>query len=193
MGDTPFLNLEYILLKFYTLFSGVSADASQIPSQVTAATQQLALAGLALAFIFLVLAVWARIRLVLVEHEGFHKKEEAERKVLEREASVGKNGRWERVMTLAASSEPANWRRAVIEADVMLSDLLTEHGYAGEGVGEQLRGANPFQFTTLDLAWQAHKVRNEIAHRGEEYELSEREMHATIDLYARVFEEFGYI
>ena len=193
MAQTPFLNLEYILLKFYALFSGISADISEVPSRAIFLGEQIALAGLSLALIFLLLAVGARIRLVVVEHEGFHKKEEAERRMLSAQASIGKNGRWERVMTLASSSEPANWRRAIIEADVMLGDLLTEHGYAGEGVGEQLRGANPFQFTTLDLAWAAHKVRNEIAHRGEEYELSEREMRATIDLYARVFEEFGYI
>ena len=59
--------------------------------------------------------------------------------------------------------------------------------------GEKLRDANPLQFSTLDLAWQAHKVRNDIAHAGEGFHLSEREANATIDLYRRVFEEFDFI
>jgi hypothetical protein len=60
-------------------------------------------------------------------------------------------------------------------------------------VGERLRDANPLQFTTLDLAWKAHKVRNDIAHAGESYQLSQRDTHATIDYYRRVFEELHYI
>ena len=60
-------------------------------------------------------------------------------------------------------------------------------------MGDKLKNANPLTFTTLDLAWQAHKVRNAIAHMGDTYPLTERDTHATIDLYRRVFEEFNYI
>ena len=47
--------------------------------------------------------------------------------------------------------------------------------------------------TTLDLAWKAHKMRNDVAHSGEKLPLSERDVRSTIDYYKRVFEEFGAI
>jgi hypothetical protein len=78
-----------------------------------------------------------------------------------------KNPRWERVRELANTTSESDWRLAILEADIMLNDLLKEQGYRGEGIGERLRDANPLQFATLDLAWQAHKVRNDIAHAGE--------------------------
>ncbi|TSC68525.1 MAG: Uncharacterized protein G01um101456_612, partial [Parcubacteria group bacterium Gr01-1014_56] len=94
---------------------------------------------------------------------------------------------------LANTPNESDWRLAILESDIMLGDLLLEQGYRGEGIGERLRDANPLQFNTLDLAWQAHKVRNDIAHAGEGFHLSQREANATIDLYRRVFEEFDFI
>jgi hypothetical protein len=146
-----------------------------------------------LAVTFLALIVYVRIRIVFAEHEGFETKD---RQLVVEEpaiAAAAKNPRWEQVGVLAASVEESDWRRAIIEADTLLGMLLTEQGYRGATVGEQLRDANPLQFTTLDLAWKAHKVRNEIAHGGEHYALSERDAHATLNLYTRVFEEFNFI
>ena len=192
MDGVNYLNLEYILLRVYQIFTGVGASTSDLPSQAVALWGEITIAGLALAFILFVATVWVLIRTVIIEHEGFHKREEEERKRGIREEAKG-NSRWERTVALASSGEEGDWRRAIIEADNMLDDLLTERGYLGETLGEKLKGANPLQFTTLDLAWQAHKVRNAIAHLGEAYPLSERETRATIDFYARVFEEFGIL
>ncbi len=192
MNGVDFLNLEYILLRVYKGFTGIEASASDLPSHAIAVWGQITIAGLALALILFIATIWLLIRTTIIEHEGLHKREEEERKRGHREEAKG-NSRWERVVALASSSDEGNWRRAIIEADSMLGDLLTERGYPGETLGEQLKNGNPLQFTTLDLAWQAHKVRNAVAHLGEAYPLSERETRATIDFYARVFEEFGII
>ena len=96
-------------------------------------------------------------------------------------------------MALAGGPHEGDWRRAIMEADIMMSNMLDSRGYQGATVSDQLRQANPIQFTTLDLAWKAHKVRNEIAHQGESLTLTERTARATIDLYRRVFEEFDYL
>ncbi|OGC80697.1 hypothetical protein A2943_02270 [Candidatus Adlerbacteria bacterium RIFCSPLOWO2_01_FULL_51_16] len=193
MGNVDFLNIEYLLLRVYKLFSGVSTDTSGFSDWVASFWTQLTIAGLTLAFIFLIVLVLVRIRLVGVEHEALHKREEeARQKIAALEEAKG-NARWERVVALISTPDENNWRLAILEADTMLEELLNEQGYTGETVGEQLKSANPLQFTTLDLAWQAHKVRNAIAHLGQAYPLLEREARATIDLYARVFEEFGII
>ena len=48
----------------------------------------------------------------------------------------------------------------------MLDDMLARQGYVGDGVGEKLKAAEPENFRTLQDAWEAHKVRNQIAHEG---------------------------
>ena len=44
---------------------------------------------------------------------------------------------------------------------------------------------------TLDDAWQAHKVRNQIAHAGADFVLTQKITRETIMMYKRVFEELG--
>lgn len=193
MNSVNFLNLEYIIVRIYELVSGVRVDPGQIPDWVLYWVGQMALLGMTLSVVFLALVVYVRIRIVFAEHEGFGQKD---REMIVEESfveDVPKNARWEHVRNLIGSQQEGDWRRAIIEADSMLGTLLSDQGYRGSTIGEQLRDANPLQFKTLDLAWKAHKVRNEIAHGAEGYKLSERDARATIDLYQRVFEEFNFI
>ena len=193
MGNVNFLNLEYIILRIYELIVGLNVDVEEVPWQVLYWGGQAVLLGLTLSVVLLAFIVYTRIRIVFVEHEGFGKQDSGvHAKEEEPELETG-NSRWEQVVLLAASPNESDWRRAVIEADVMLGDLLTNQGYRGATIGDQLKDANPLQFTTLDLAWKAHKVRNDIAHGGEGFVLTERDVRATIDMYGRVFEEFNFI
>ena len=77
-----------------------------------------------------------------------------------------------------------------MEADNVLLEVLTEKGYSGDGVGEKLKGAS---FKTIDLAWDAHKVRNRIAHEGSNFELTEREAKRTFMLYESVLRDLKAI
>lgn len=197
MGNVDFLNLEYIILRVYELATGLNVDVADVPWQIMYWGGQIILFGLTLSVVFLSLVVYTRIRIVFVEHEGFAAKDAVlaaphDDHAEEPELQKG-NTRWEQVVMLAASANDSDWRRAIIEADVMLGEMLTNQGYRGATIGDQLRDANPLQFTTLDLAWKAHKVRNDIAHGGEGLKLTERDVRDTIDKYGRVFEEFGFI
>ena len=98
--------------------------------------------------------------------------------------------RWDKVKILIESSNENDWRQAIIEADIMLADLLTKIGYKGEGIGEQLKRIEKSDFQTLDQAWEAHKARNAIAHEGSDYVLNQNEARRIISLYRQVFEEF---
>ncbi|MDP4020870.1 MAG: hypothetical protein Q8P58_02410 [Candidatus Adlerbacteria bacterium] len=192
MGNVDFLNLEYIILRVYELVTGLNVDVEEVPWEFLYWGGQAVLAGLTLSVLFLAFIVYTRIRIVFVEHEGFGKEASLLTTLEEPELETG-NPRWEQIVMLAASANESDWRRAIIEADVMLGELLTQQGYRGATVGEQLKDANPLQFTTLDLAWKAHKMRNDIAHGGEKFTLTERDVRATIDQYGRVFEEFNVI
>ncbi len=101
--------------------------------------------------------------------------------------------RWESVQKHVNSANQNDWKQAIIEADVMLDDILTRMGYRGESVGEKLKRVATGDFASLDDAWEAHKVRNRIAHDGSSFILSEHDAKKTIQSYRKVFEEFFYI
>ncbi|MEK7639124.1 MAG: hypothetical protein AAB388_03120 [Patescibacteria group bacterium] len=104
---------------------------------------------------------------------------------------VRKNSRLNDVFTHSASENPNDWRLAIIEADIILDDILKQRGYAGTSLGERLRSISPHQLASLDDAWEAHKVRNQIAHGGADFVLTKRLAEETINRYRRVFTEFG--
>jgi hypothetical protein len=101
------------------------------------------------------------------------------------------NNRLDEVLQHIASEEPADWKLAIIEADILLDGLLKERGYAGNSLGERLRSITPAQLSSIDDAWEAHKVRNQIAHEGADFILTKRLADQTISRYQRVFNEFG--
>lgn len=101
--------------------------------------------------------------------------------------------RWGYIQSLLKSYNTNDWKQAVIEADIMLEEMLREAGYAGDGVGDMLKNANTEDFTTLQSAWDGHKVRNSIAHTGAGFKLSKQEAEKAISKFKEVFEEFYYI
>ena len=194
MQYVNFINLEYFILLVYRVFTGTNVTLSQIPSEALRLAEYIGWAGIIFTVLFAVIIFFARRWMHAVEHEGWHKRhEEGQRLQRRHTVEVPVNPQWEHIMMMAGSPGESDWRRAIMEADIMMSNMLTARGYQGATVADQLRQANPIQFTTLDLAWKAHKVRNEIAHQGESLTLTERTARATIDLYRRVFEEFDYL
>lgn len=189
-----YLNLEYLLVRLHDITVSVQGSLGNIPAEVTVFVTGVFIFGMIASLIFLIFIVYAQIQLLHTEHAGFHEIEVRARERHDAEVeSTKKNDRWEHIVTLVSSANHGDWRRAILEADIMLADVLAAQGYEGAGVGEQLKMANPIQMTTLDLAWRAHKVRNDIAHQGEAYELNERDARTAVDYYKRVFEELGAI
>jgi len=99
------------------------------------------------------------------------------------------SSRWAYIKELISGTNEASWRQAIIEADIILDELLTRLGYVGDSVGEKLRQVSPAQFQTLNNAWEAHRVRNQIAHEGSSFELTDRLAYRTIANYEAVFRE----
>ncbi len=103
------------------------------------------------------------------------------------------NKKWERVIDHLESENPNDWKIAIIEADSILNELVDSMGYNGASLGEKLKAIEQSDFTTLNNAWEAHKVRNAIAHEGSNFQLNDREARRVIALYESVFREFKYI
>ena len=104
-----------------------------------------------------------------------------------------KNERREKIIKYVNSDSPAEWRMALLDADVILDEMMSRTGYQGESLGEKLRQVERSDFTTINSAWEAHKIRNQVAHGGTDSLLTQRTAKRAIGLYETVFREFEFI
>ncbi|MCC7004480.1 hypothetical protein IT397_00975 [Candidatus Nomurabacteria bacterium] len=107
--------------------------------------------------------------------------------------NLDNNERWQHIQALLKSFNSNDWRQAIIEADIILEEMLEKMGYDGASVADKLKNVEESDFTTLEKAWEAHKVRNRIAHSGSDYTLTQQEAERVIGLFKEVFEEFFFI
>ncbi len=114
------------------------------------------------------------------------------KETLNNEAGPTGRERWLLVGKHLSSTNPSDWRLAILEADIIL-DELTKRMNPAENLGERLKQFDKNNFTTLDKAWEAHKIRNAIAHQGVNFMISQREARRIIELYESVFREFNYV
>ncbi len=191
MGAPIQFNIEYLFRLIYDLFfgshGGVSVNSAQFLSVVTQVWVIVTFLGyvIAAAAIFVIIYATMRLFTLRARERAFYGT------MITAPAPAGpENPRWKRIQELAAGVSPSEWREAIIEADIMLNDMLTRQGYTGESVGEKLRSVDSADFDTLSDAWEAHKVRNQIAHEGSAFDLSETLVRRTIAQYERVFREF---
>ncbi len=102
------------------------------------------------------------------------------------------NDNWQKLVDYTDTDNEANWKLAIIEADKILDELVKKMGYPGQDMGERLRAVEPSDFLTLEDAWEAHRIRNKIAHEAG-FELTKREAKRVLGLFEKVFREFDYI
>ena len=101
--------------------------------------------------------------------------------------------RWRHVLEEAGTGNERSWRLAILEADIMLNELLDTLGLRGETMADKMKKADPATFQTIDLAWEAHRFRNVIVHEGSTQVLNAREVRRIIGLYEKIFREFKFI
>ena len=75
----------------------------------------------------------------------------------------------------------------------MLEALMIQLGFKGENLGEKLKSVDKERYPSLVSTWEAHMVRNKIAHEGEAFQLSQHEAKRIIAVYEKVFKEFRFI
>jgi len=144
--------------------------------------------------IFVIGIIYAKFRLGQVKREmklKMNVQEITEQKSQKTEET--ENKKWKRVVEHVTSDNPSDWRLSILEADILLGEVLEKAGYRGESIGEKLKTAERSDFGTIDQAWEAHKMRNTIAHEGSSYPLNQGEAKRIISLFEEVFREFYYI
>lgn len=190
--DVYTIDYERIFRALYEKFGGTDWDA--LLATLAHWWDIYSVFAIFLSLLFFVGFVYAKVRysqLSEIEQEALR---DAEARWTARHAGKGsKNARWEGIQIKGAENNPESWRLAIIEADILLDETLTNAGYVGQSIGDKLKTANPISFTTVQDAWEAHKVRNEIAHVGSDFVLTKKNAQDTILRYERVFHEFGII
>lgn len=127
-------------------------------------------------------------------------KELAEKKKIAEQAShdplVGVDpmvARWEAIKKRIYDDNPEGWKISILEADVILEEILDASGYRGQSLGEKLKQVDREDLNSLEDAWEAHKIRNAIAHEGDAFKITHTEAHRALKLFERVFKEFEFI
>ena len=100
--------------------------------------------------------------------------------------------RWEEIVRHFDSTKEAEWKFAIIEADKLVDDLLKQAGYPGDTMGERLMNIEQGQLLSLQGLWEAHKIRNKLAH-DVNYFLRYAEARQAIKFYEEALKELQII
>ncbi len=191
------LGYDYLTPLLYFIFGadGLLAGISVTDAVATLGTIWTVFTVVAyiLSAVFLFLYVYASMHLGELEEHEAHHIAAAEEAFARKRVGGATADRFSDMQKHIESDNPNDWKLAIIEADIILDETLKRSGYAGNSLGERLRSISPQSLRSLDDAWQAHKVRNDIAHSGVDFVLTHKLARETIVQYERVFTELGLI
>lgn len=172
-----------------TLLSYLTGKVSLTPLQNFFLSLQNTLAVFGL--LFFAGSVWTTLKIREIHHAEHEKYEPIH---VEEITAQGKMIQWKVILEHVTSESPAEWKLAILEADNMLDEILEDMGYVGETVAEKLKTMSRTKIASYDDVWDAHKVRNEIAHGGAiDMELSKKMARDTVAKFGNAFKELGYL
>ena len=193
--DFAYLNIQYLFLLVYDILTGRDEhiEAFLDSGKLQSFLDNFRIASTIVSLLLLTGIVYAFIRLRQVHQADYEMFDRAARSTIAKETTGERQDeRWERILLHANSESQNDWRHAIIEADTILDDIVKRAGYPGDTLGERLRGITKSDLPEIDEAWEAHKVRNRIAHDGAQYQLTKRETLRIIELYRKVFAALSY-
>ncbi|MEK7645565.1 MAG: hypothetical protein AAB374_00395 [Patescibacteria group bacterium] len=98
---------------------------------------------------------------------------------------------WQDIMRHIDSTHEGEWKFAVIEADTIVDNVLKNY-FPGETMGERLMNIDKTKLLSLDDLWEAHKIRNRLAH-DTNYFLRHAEALRAVRLFESTLRELGAI
>lgn len=101
-------------------------------------------------------------------------------------------GPWQDILKKLDSDNPSDWNLAVIQADSLVDNILKEMGLPGETMGERMKTLDHSRLASLDDLWEAHRIRNQIAHETDRTATKHKAAYA-ISLFGKVLKELEYL
>ena len=99
---------------------------------------------------------------------------------------------WADILIKSRSPDENQRKFSLIAADSLIEKILAMAGYDGENLGERLKKIESSDLDSLNDVWEAHKVRNRIAHEAD-YRLSMEDSAAAIGRFEKALRELEYI
>lgn len=181
-GEAPATLVSYIA----NLFSG-HVDLVAMKAFFLSLKDTLAVFGV----LFLAGSFWATLKIREIHHREHEKYKAIEP---EETNASGRSIQWQVILDHVDSENEAEWKLAILEADNILDEVLGEQGYFGETVADKLKEMSRTRIASYDDLWEAHKLRNQIAHGGAiDMDLSQKMAKDTITKFGNAFRELGYL
>jgi hypothetical protein len=99
---------------------------------------------------------------------------------------------WKKTQAHFFAGDDNDLKIAIMEADNLLEDALRFAGVRGNNLGDRLKNLKKTDVPNLDQIWQAHKLRNQIAHEANftlRRDLAER----TLGIYEEALHNLGVL
>jgi hypothetical protein len=103
------------------------------------------------------------------------------------------NVTWQEIRERLLSSNDSDWKLAIIEADIYVDKILDNRGFHGDTTSDKLRQVTPDKLPSIQLAIEAHKIRNRIAHDGSAFVLTMPEARRLLSYFEIIFTDLGVI
>ncbi|MBQ3293907.1 hypothetical protein IJG96_02125 [Candidatus Saccharibacteria bacterium] len=89
-------------------------------------------------------------------------------------------------------SNPQSYQMAVVEGDKLLDKAMMEMGISGNTMGERLKKCGKEKFSQLNAVWNAHKLRNQIAHESG-FKVEYHQARHALTIYKQALKDLGAI
>lgn len=99
---------------------------------------------------------------------------------------------WKTVVDYLQEDNAHAWKLAVIQSDILLDEALRAAGAPGKNIGERLKTINQSILPNLNDVWNAHRLRNRIAHETE-FMIDRQTATETTKIYEEAFRHLGLI
>lgn len=126
------------------------------------------------------------------------KREEFDKKLTDQETSsvemagLGPIGeQWNDILRHVDSIHEGEWKFAVIEADTIVDNILKNY-FPGDTMGDRLMNIDKTKLLSIDDLWEAHKIRNRLAH-DPNYFLRHAEALRAVRLFESTLRELGAV
>jgi hypothetical protein len=189
-----FFNLEYLFFQIYNATIGFFRYIFSADFFFT-----LKMFATILVILLIILIIYCIVRIYEMDKEGKHTvinpstPDTGVNPPLTPLAPTKRDEVWEAVRAKLLSENPSDWRLAIIEADIYLDKLLDARGYHGDTISDKFKQITTGDLASINLAWEAHKVRNRIAHEGSAFTLTQPEARRVLSYYEIVFRDLGII
>ncbi len=99
---------------------------------------------------------------------------------------------WKRIQKMLASGDESEFKKAILEADRILNDILKMAGYSGINLDERLTQMTPAQLLNIEEIRQVHKLHNKIVSE-QDFLISLGEAQVAMAIYKKAFQELKLI